>query len=149
MTKAASFCKHGVHCLRHMLGPIFTHSHALFLSRVLRCSLTHTSTLHKSTSGGCKAISGNTRSSCPCHLKCSLHRAWENVAPGARLSEAGDRRGRVGTGGVVHRHFHSTSCLNLLLVSHGGNNSVAFGHCHKSLRSDVCLCGVTSSSPFT
>lgn len=125
-----AFVSTGVHCLRHELGPfahILTRSHSLTFLGARSPTLPY----HTSTSLGNSLASRRCR-----HLKCSLQRAWENPAPGAHLSEAGDRRGRVRRQEKLFRDT-STPCLfrvvdlfNLLLVSHGGNNIVAFGHCH-------------------
>lgn len=126
----------GVHCpATRAWAHSYTFSCAL--SHVLGCSLTRTFTPRKSVSGGCKAISGITWASCRHHhLKGLPQRAWENAVPGAHLSEARDRKEESGDRScsqILPLPAFSeflTSCLNLLLVSHGGNNIVAFSHCH-------------------
>lgn len=92
------------------------HSHTFTCALTLTFSGAHSPTLphHTNPCRGCKAISGNTRASCRCrHLKCSLQRAWEDAAPGAHLSEAGDRKGRVRR---QEKLFTDTSAPRLLRV---------------------------------
>lgn len=139
-----AFVSTGVLCLWHELGP-FAHIHMRSHSHVLGCSLTHTSTPHKSMSGlqshfrehsGFLSLSSSEMLTAEglggCSTGSSPFRSWWQE----RESQA--------TGEVVHRHFRSTpspSCWPVWVCRwcHMEETlllSVIVIHCFKSLHSE-------------